>query len=93
MNKKELITSVSEISGLTKKQAEDAVHAFLETVKTQVKKGEKISILGFGNFEPKDNKARKGINPATKESIDIKASKSVKFKVGKSFKDTLNGKK
>ncbi|MGL5020532.1 MAG: HU family DNA-binding protein [Mycoplasmatales bacterium] len=90
MKKKDLIAAIAEATGLTKKDSEKAVEAFLETVKDEVKKGNKVSLLGFGNFEPKTNSARKGINPATKQPIDIKASNSVKFKVGKGFKDSLN---
>ena len=90
MKKAELIAAIAAEAGLTKKDAERALEAFLNTVKSEVKKGNKISLIGFGNFEPKRNSARKGINPATKQPIDIKASNSVKFKVGKGFKDSLN---
>jgi len=90
MKKAELIAAIAAEAGLTKKDAERALEAFLNTVKSEVKKGNKISLIGFGNFEPKTNAARKGINPATKQPIQIKASKSVKFKVGKGFKDSLN---
>ncbi len=90
MNKNDLITAVSEKTGLTKKDTQVALDGILDTIKENVKKGEKIQLIGFGNFEPKTNKARTGINPATKEKIQIKASKSVRFKVGKGFKDLLN---
>jgi DNA-binding protein HU-beta len=90
MKKKDLVAAIAEATGLTKKDAERAVEAFLDTVKNEIKAGNKVSLLGFGNFEPKTNSARKGINPSTKETIDIKESKSVKFKVGKAFKDSLN---
>ncbi len=90
MNKNELITAVSEKTGLTKKDTQVALDGILDTIKQNVKKGEKIQLIGFGNFEPKTNKARTGINPSTKEKIQIKASKSVRFKVGKGFKDLLN---
>ncbi len=90
MNKNELINAVAEKAGLSKKEAKDAIEATLETIKETVKKGDKIQLIGFGNFEPKTNKARTGINPATKETIQIAESKSVRFKVGKGFKDLLN---
>lgn len=90
MNKNELLTSVSEKTGLSKKDSQASLDAILETIKETVQRGDKVQLIGFGNFEPKLNKARKGINPATKEKMDIKASKSVKFKVGKGFKDLLN---
>ncbi len=90
MNKNELINAVAEKAGLSKKDAKDAIEATLETIKETVKKGDKIQLIGFGNFEPKTNKARTGINPATKETIQIAESKSVRFKVGKGFKDLLN---
>lgn len=90
MNKNDLINAVVEKTGLSKKDAKDAIEATLETVKETVKKGDKVQLIGFGNFEPKTNKARTGINPATKETIQIAESKSVRFKVGKGFKDLLN---
>ncbi len=90
MNKNELINAVAERAGLSKKEAKDAIEATLETIKETIKKGDKIQLIGFGNFEPKTNKARTGINPATKETIQIAESKSVRFKVGKGFKDLLN---
>ncbi len=90
MNKNELINAVAEKAGLSKKEAKDAIEATLETIKETIKKGDKIQLIGFGNFEPKTNKARTGINPATKETIQIAESKSVRFKVGKGFKDLLN---
>lgn len=90
MNKSELIAAIAEKSELSKKDATVALEATLESIKDAIKDGEKIQLIGFGNFEPKTNKARQGVNPATKEKIQIKESKSVKFKVGKGFKDLLN---
>lgn len=90
MNKNELLTSVSDKTGLSKKDSQEALDAILDTIKEAIKSGDKVQLIGFGNFEPKLNKARTGINPATKEKISIKESKSVKFKVGKGFKDILN---
>ncbi len=90
MNKKELINTIAETHEISKKEAEAYLNTILDTIQAEVKAGNKVSILGFGNFEPKLNKARTGINPQTKEKIEIKASNSVKFKVGKAFKDSLN---
>lgn len=90
MNKKELIAAIADKSELSKKDVEITLDAILDTIKSEIKSGNKVSILGFGNFEPKLNAARTGINPQTKEPLQIKASNSVKFKVGKAFKDSLN---
>ncbi len=90
MNKNELISAVADKTDLTKKDAQAAIEATLDVIKDTVKKGDKIQLIGFGNFEPKANKARTGINPSTGDKIQIKASKSVRFKVGKGFKDLLN---
>ncbi len=90
MNKKELVAKIAEDTNVTKKEAELSLEATLKIIKEEIKAGNKVSLLGFGNFEPKTNAARQGINPATKERIQIKESKSVKFKVGKAFKDSLN---
>lgn len=90
MNKKELISAIAAENDITKKDAEAILNSTLDIIIEQIKAGNKVSILGFGNFEPKTNSARTGINPQTKEAIQIKASNSVKFKVGKAFKDVLN---
>lgn len=90
MTKNEMIDKVAESTGLTKKDVASVVEATLSEIKETVKTGDKINFVGFGSFEPKTNKARTGINPATKEKIQIAASSSVKFKVSKTFKDYLN---
>lgn len=90
MNKSELVTAVAEATGNSKKDTQEIIEQTLDVIKEQVKKGDKVQLIGFGNFEPKENKARTGINPSTKEPMQIKASKSVRFKVGKAFKDSLN---
>ena len=90
MNKSELISSVSKKTGLTKKQSAEVVEAFVETVQETLKEGEKVSIVGFGTFEVRDRAARTGINPQTKEKIEIPASKAPAFKAGKALKDALN---
>lgn len=90
MTKQELIDIIAKEQDMTKKDVTGVVDCLFEEIKKTVKKGDKIQFVGFGGFEPKTNKARNGINPATKEKIKIKASKSVKFKAGKGFKDFLN---
>lgn len=87
MNKAEFIAKIAEKSGLTKKQAEAAVAAFTGTVVETLKGGDKIQLMGFGTFEVKERAARTGRNPATKEVMQIAASKAPIFKAGKSFKD------
>ena len=90
MNKTELIAAVAEQAELTKKDAEKAVKAFTEVVAEELKKGEKVQLVGFGTFEVKENKARTGRNPRTGKSMKIKASKAPKFKAGKALKDSIN---
>ncbi|MDR1115468.1 MAG: HU family DNA-binding protein [Tannerella sp.] len=82
MNKTEFIGAVAEKAGLSKVDAKKAVDAFIRTVESTVGQGEKVSLLGFGSFSVTDKAARKGVNPKTKESINIPARRVVKFKVG-----------
>ena len=90
MNKTELIAAMAEKSDLTKKDAEKALSAFLESVEDALKKGDKVQLVGFGTFEVKNRAARTGINPQTKKPVEIQASKAPSFKAGKAFKDALN---
>ena len=90
MNKTELVAAMAEKSELTKKDAEKALSAFLESVEDALKKGDKVQLVGFGTFEVKNRAARTGINPQTKKPVAIKASKAPSFKAGKAFKDALN---
>lgn len=90
MNKTELVAAIAEQADMTKKDAEKALTAFTEVVAKELKKGEKIQLVGFGTFEVVDHAARKGRNPQTKEEIDIPASKAPKFKPGKALKDEVN---
>ncbi len=90
MKKAELVAAIAEKTELSKKDAEKAVKAFTEVVEEELKKGGKIQLVGFGTFEVAERAARKGINPSTKEEIDIPASKAPKFKAGKAFKDSIN---
>lgn len=82
MNKTEFINAVSEKSGLSKVDAKKAVEAFVETVSGELKEGGKVALLGFGSFSVAEKAARKGVNPKTKQPIEIPARKSVKFKAG-----------
>lgn len=89
MNKTELISAVAEQSGLTKKDAEKAVTAVIDTIIDSVAKDEKVQIAGFGTFEQRQRKARTGSDPRG-NPIEIAASKVPAFKAGKVFKDTVN---
>ena len=89
MTKAELISAVAEKSELTKKDSEKADTAVLEAITEALAEGEKVSLVGFGTFEVKDRVARKGINPRTKEPMDIPASKLPSFKAGKGLKEAV----
>ncbi|QNO14866.1 HU family DNA-binding protein [Alkalicella caledoniensis] len=89
MNKTELIQSVAEKSGLTKKDSEKAVTAILETIIEAVSADEKVQLIGFGTFEARERAAREGRNPSTGEVINIAATKVPAFKAGKAFKDSV----
>jgi len=90
LNKQELVANVAEQAGLTKKDAEKAVNAVFETVKGALSGGDKVQLIGFGTFEVKARKARKGRNPQTGKEINIPASKNPVFKAGKALKDSVN---
>jgi DNA-binding protein HU-beta len=90
MNKAELITSIAEKSGLTKKDAEAALKSLIESVEEALGKGEKVQLVGFGTFETKNRKARVGRNPRTKEEINIPESTVPVFKAGKELKDKVS---
>jgi DNA-binding protein HU-beta len=89
MNKTELVNQVAEKSELSKKDAAKAVDALFQTISETLAKGDKIQILGFGNFEVRERSARKGRNPQTGEEIDIAASKVPAFSPGKSLKEMV----
>ena len=93
MNKTELVEAIAKQAGLSKKASDDAVKAFVETVTKELKKGEKVTLIGFGTFEVSKRSARKGRNPQTGATMKIKASKAPKFKAGKALKDAVNGAK
>lgn len=90
MNKSELIAKMAEKSGLTKKDNEVVLKAFIEAVEETLENGDKVQLVGFGTFETRERAARVGRNPRTKEEIQIPASKVPVFKVGKEFKDRVN---
>ncbi len=91
MNKSELVTSIAEKGEMTKKDAEIALNAFIETVQETLATGEKVQLVGFGTFEVRDRKAREGRNPRNPEQvIQIPASKAPVFKAGKNLKEIVN---
>ena len=90
MNKTELVAAMAEQTNLSKKDAEAALKAFIDVVSEELKKGEKVQLVGFGTFEVSDRAAREGRNPQTGETMEIKASKTPKFKAGKALKDMMN---
>lgn len=89
MNKTELIAKVAETTELTKMDSTKAVDAMLEAIADALKAGDKVSLVGFGNFEVRERAARKGRNPQTGEEIEIAASKMPAFKPGKELKDSV----
>lgn len=89
MNKKDLVASIAERAGLTKKDAEKALDAFTATVVDALKKGEKVNLVGFGVFEVRERKARIGRNPQTGAAIQIPATKVPAFRPGKGFKESI----
>ncbi|MBO5371658.1 MAG: HU family DNA-binding protein [Lachnospiraceae bacterium] len=90
MNKAELVAAMAEKTELSKKDAEAALKAFTDVVAEELKKGEKIQLVGFGTFEVSERAERTGRNPRTKETITIPASKAPRFKAGKALKDMIN---
>ncbi len=89
MNKAELIAAVAEKTGLSKKDADKAVSAVFESVKDALVAGDKVAVFGFGTFEVRERAARTGLNPQTKEKIEIAASKAPAFKAAKALKEAL----
>jgi DNA-binding protein HU-beta len=90
MNKTELVAAIAKKTELSKKDAEKALKAFTDVVAEELKKGEKIQLVGFGTFEVSERAARTGRNPQTGAEMTIAASKAPKFKAGKALKDSLN---
>jgi DNA-binding protein HU-beta len=92
MNKGELVEALANKTGESKKTAEELLNAFIDTVEGQVKKGDKVTLPGFGTFERRARNARTGRNPRTGEEIKIKATKVPAFKPGAGFKGAVGGK-
>lgn len=93
MNKAELIEAVVKETKMSKKDATAAVDSTIKIVTNALKKGEKVTLVGFGTWEVKKRAARKGVNPRTGEPIKIKATKVVSFKPGAALKKAVSGKK
>lgn len=89
MNKAELVAAVAAKTELSKKDAERAVDAVVESIQEALGAGDKVALVGFGTFEVKERAARKGRNPQTGEEIDIAATRVPVFKAGKGFKDVI----
>lgn len=90
MNKTELIAAVAEKASITKKDAEKAIAAVIDSITNAMAEGDKVQLVGFGTFEVRARDARKGKNPRTGEIINIPASKVPAFKAGKALKDIVN---
>ena len=90
MNRTELVAAMAEKTQLSKKDAEAALKTFVDVVSEEMKKGEKVQLVGFGTFEVSERAAREGRNPQTGETMTIAASKTPKFKAGKALKDLVN---
>ena len=90
MNKSELVDAIASAATLNKTEAERALNAIIGSVQSAVTDGDKVTLPGFGTFAPSFRKARTGMNPQTREPIQIAASKSVKFTVGADFKKRVN---
>ncbi len=93
MNKAELIDKIAKDAGVTKVQANDALDAFTSAVVSTLKKGDRVTLVGFGTFSVSERSARNGRNPQTGAVIKIKARKVPKFKAGKEFSTKISGKK
>ncbi len=89
MTKTELIDKMANDANISKAAANKALDSFIDGIKKTLKKGNKVTLIGFGTFSVGKRAARKGRNPQTGETIKIKASKTPKFKAGKAFKDAI----
>ena len=90
MNKTELIAAIAERAEISKKDSEKALKAFIDVVTAELKKDEKVQLVGFGTFEVSKRAAREGRNPQTGKTMKIEACKAPKFKAGKALKDAIN---
>lgn len=93
MNKSELVAALAAKAEISKKDAEKALNAFVDSISDSLVKGEKVQLIGFGTFEVKNRPARTARNPRTGAEIKIAASKAPAFKAGKALKDKINTKK
>lgn len=91
MNKSELIDSIASKASVTKKDADAVLSAAIETIIDTVAGGDKVTLVGFGSFEPRDRSAREGRNPSTGKPISIPATRVPAFSAGKQFKDKVIG--
>ena len=92
MTKTELIAAVAANADITKKDADKAVKAVIDSITEALVKGDKVQLVGFGTFEVRDRKAKEAINPATKQKIKVPAKKAPVFKAGKALKEAVNTK-
>lgn len=92
MNKNDLVATIAERAGLSKKDSEKALKAFEEAITEELRKGGKVQLVGFGTFDVAERAAREGRNPQTGAAMPIPASRAPRFKVGKTLKDAVNGK-
>lgn len=90
MNKAELVAAIADKTELSKKDSEKALKAFIDVVTEELKKGEKVQLVGFGTFETSERAAREGRNPQTGKTMKIPASTAPRFKAGKALKDAVN---
>ncbi|MEE0957226.1 MAG: HU family DNA-binding protein [Ruminococcus sp.] len=90
MKKSDLINAIAQQADISRKDAEKALNATIDTIINAVAEGDKIQLTGFGTFEQRQRKARTGVDPRTGNSIEIAASKVPAFKAGKAFKDIVN---
>lgn len=93
MNRKELIDALADKTGSTKADADRNIAALIDIITTSLKKGDNVALVGFGTFEVRKRAARTGRNPATGETIKIKAAKAPAFKAGAGLKAAVNGPK
>ncbi|MBC7188979.1 HU family DNA-binding protein [Candidatus Aerophobetes bacterium] len=92
MNREGLINEVAEKVGVTKKETQNILEAFIKTVTDALSRGEKVTLVGFGTFQVVERKARRGVNPQTREKINIPAKKVPKFLPGKNLREKVEGK-
>ncbi len=90
MTRQEVVDAMAERAEIPRAAAERALQAFTETIAGALRRGDRVSLVGFGTFEVSERKARKGRNPQTGAEIDIKATKAPRFKAGKALKDAVS---